>query len=429
MEQMRRGDDFRNRLLMYRTRFILVGSVIGFSIVALVLFMLFFGTEDQKSTATMLVNLSAGPALAVSPIYRTGLLEEPRASVAIAPVAALADDESLFVVQPQGNEIVMLDSAGQVRRVIGGRGEAPGEFMSLLSIGIAEGRLFATDLALARVSFFDLAGSVTEVRSWRGAIDPVRTEDGLMLMSSVPFTVASANAALMRPNIMALATAPATGIVRSSARAPLLLLDSLGTVLDTVAWEELHGTRVVMAAAGSAYSKDVPFQDRWWMAVSARGGDLVVAALGMGGEAPTVHVARIAPTGDTTLAMAYRYSPVPLTEDAIDRAMSRSQVFPADAGAPPSGSFLSDIRESGLLPETAPAITGLASGQDGSIWLRREDDGGPTVRWTVLEPDGGIRGFVRFPASARVLAARGTMVVTVGQDDLGEIVVAGYRLG
>lgn len=67
-------------------------------------------------------------------------------------------------------------------------------------------------------------------------------------------------------------------------------------------------------------------------------------------------------------------------------------------------------------------------GQDDSIWLRREEREGDSVQWTVLDGAGEVMGVVTLPRGQEVVAARGTVMATVEEDELGLTNLVRYRL-
>ena len=83
---------------------------------------------------------------------------------------------------------------------------------------------------------------------------------------------------------------------------------------------------------------------------------------------PSVLVTRIGPSADTVFSRTYSYTPAPLTDDLLRRALNETEVnemFPMRDGerdgAPESADFEGPVRRSGVLPETLPAVTSLVS--------------------------------------------------------------------
>src|SRR5690606_33963068 len=76
------------------------------------------------------------------------------------------------------------------------------------------------------------------------------------------------------------------------------------------------------------------------------------------------------------------------------------------SGPPPDPAELeSAYRDALELPRYQPPVATYQLGEDGAIWLRREEDGTGTYRWFVIEPDGAPRGEIAVPRALRILWA------------------------
>ncbi|MDE2763483.1 MAG: hypothetical protein OXQ94_15595 [Gemmatimonadota bacterium] len=340
----------------------------------------------------------------------------------------ISEDGRLFVSQYQDRSILAINASGETVREIGRAGEGPGEFSFLSSIGLLGDTLVASDRNLWRVSFFDTAGKLLETRRWFADMTPqYGLEGGLSLFPAPPTAFLGNGLALVLPNMaLPMLDPQSAGVQSSGFRVPLLTIDDEGRVLDTLAWDEHYGSILSIERGGRVFSVGVPFQPRTFTRIMPSGGGVVIAKEGDPAE-PTVSVARVGPSGDTLFARSYRYAPVPLTDDLVQGALFRAQVLPPGIeDAPPGIAFEGSLRDSGLLPATLPALTGLAVGQDESIWLRREEPEGETVAWTVLDGMGRMRGFVSLPDGQRVVAARGAVMVAVEEDELGRVTLVRY---
>lgn len=70
----------------------------------------------------------------------------------------------------------------------------------------------------------------------------------------------------------------------------------------------------------------------------------------------------------------------------------------------------------------------VAAGRDGTTWLRREDAGGGTVKWLVLDAAGSPLAEVGAPAGLTILEARRDLVWGVEHDELDVPYVVRYRV-
>jgi len=70
---------------------------------------------------------------------------------------AVMDDGTMFLADRTEAVIHVYDASGEYQTSIGGKGEGPGEFLSVSSVRLHEGELFALDTQQQRVSVFDAA--------------------------------------------------------------------------------------------------------------------------------------------------------------------------------------------------------------------------------------------------------------------------------
>lgn len=71
---------------------------------------------------------------------------------------AVSDDGTLFLADRTEAIVHVFDTMGNYRTAMGGKGEGPGEFLSISSLRLFNGELFALDTQQQRVSVFDAAG-------------------------------------------------------------------------------------------------------------------------------------------------------------------------------------------------------------------------------------------------------------------------------
>ena len=282
--------------------------------------------------------------------------------------------------------------------------------MSLLSIGTRGNDLFASDPAQMRVTTFSFDGDLVDSKRWRSEIPPTRSGAFLLLPNS-PLVVFADGSALVRPNLVAMATAPAVGPSEDRLRIPLLRTDSMGTVSDTIAWEEPASTSVGIRRNGTVYSIVAPFEETSMTAVGRGGTGVVVASPGVGGQqgSSRATLVRVEPTGDTAFSRAFDFPAVPLTAEHVGRVLAETDVFPGGSDEAPSGlEFEDELRRNGLIPQYLPPFAGLFVGQG------RIDMGSSRGRARGrrgLHPAGRGRRFARHSSvAARTTSDRGQRV-------------------
>jgi hypothetical protein len=79
-------------------------------------------------------------------------------------------------------------------------------------------------------------------------------------------------------------------------------------------------------------------------------------------------------------------------------------------------------------PEYQPPVQQSVVGADGGLWLRREDAGGPTWRWLVLDDSGMPRGEVELSRRARVAWSRGDDLWVIEPDEFDIPWLVRYRV-
>jgi hypothetical protein len=142
-----------------------------------------------------------------------------------------------------------------------------------------------------------------------------------------------------------------------------------------------------------------------------------------GRSRPSFGVTWITGQGDTTFSVKIPYTPHRVTSGNLAAAVSYLAGPPgADAG------LESRIKDALFVPDHLPTVSGVAIGQEGAIWIRREEPTGPTVHWTILRSDGSVRGDVTANRDLVVRATLGDIVFGVVPDSLGVPQVHRYRL-
>jgi hypothetical protein len=198
---------------------------------------------------------------------------------------------------------------------------------------------------------------------------------------------------------------------------PIVALRRDGTVADTLA-TPLHGMNKVISVSertdrvsptGSPISRYMasaqPFQAHAFFGGPSDGSGVVVvdAPIHTSGAAAFT-IERFDASGRRVGVRRYAYEPVPITQPAIDSALSGwvARMGPA---------AVESARAQLVTPAYRPPVTQLLVGRDGSVWLRREPEPAGDRRWTVIDATGTV--------VAEVSAPRGRMVYA----DLSQVLV------
>lgn len=398
-------------------------------------------TPPSTAEGAPTLDPDARPEMHLEMVASTELNRDPRTGWDPGADVVISAEGDLFVSQWHEWHILVVDETGDVVGTIGRRGEGPGEFQQLSAIWLQNDTLVTSDRGSTRVSYFDTDGRFLDSRRWAADIpqDYAEYADDIVFFfpGAPPSTILTNGLALMSPNhaLRPVENRPPTGAQAGGYRIPLLTMDEGGQVVDTLGWNGSFGTMFGMASGGDVFRIAVPFQRTTRTAILPSGGGVVVVRED-DSAGPAVLVTRIGPSADTILSRSYAYTPTPVTDHLVRRALRESVVMtpgwtPAteDEPAPDGADFERPLRRSGTLPATLPAVTGLAVGQDDSIWLRREEREGESVHWTVLDGMGQVLGVVSLPRGQEVVAARGTVMVAVEEDELGRVTLVRYRMG
>ena len=83
------------------------------------------------------------------------VLEETEQAMAVLPMVSVGAPGEFLLAEPREGQVNAYDTAGRLRRVVGRRGEGPGEFRAPISAGrTADGGIVVADVMLSRLTFF-----------------------------------------------------------------------------------------------------------------------------------------------------------------------------------------------------------------------------------------------------------------------------------
>jgi hypothetical protein len=370
----------------------------------------------------------------VSPAGRIGSLDDPDQILTRVGNVVIGPEEELYVAQPQDGSVRVYDSRGVLTRKIGRRGKGPGEFARLAYLGLRSDTLYATDNDLGRVSFFSGDGRFLRSRQWTTALRSEHSRDGVWMMygETVPQRFLPDGTALVEVEALELygMDSRQDEPIRSLGEwpHPFLRVDAQGQAIDTISQERRERRLFGVDRRGVTLYFPTPFQDSPLAALMRDGSGVVVVDRGVAtrGRDATFGVTLVSPAGDTVFSRAFAYEPRPVPDEVVRR--TAEGLAPARRNGPDAAAIAASLRANDLIPRTLPPVTALTVGQDGSIWLRREEVAGDSVLWNVLDRTGALRGALRLPARDSVVAARGDLVAAVYADELDVPYVVRYRL-
>jgi hypothetical protein len=321
---------------------------------------------------------------------------------------AVAEDGTVFVAQARDGRVLVFDHGGRHVRSFGRRGDGPGEFQRMNTIGICDGAVWITDLRAQRLSWFDREGNH---------------------VGSTPIVNAAHAVALSKQTVLTIERAgmdEARAIVRRDNGFEERLGPSFSTAGRFISIPFGQGliTRVSPAASHHIFlSKcNAPILR-------------VERPIHSGSGPATFSVTWLSAEGRTLRSATVTYRP-----NRIDRRRKdaiAAEIFAELTGPAASGRMLfqsprearQTIRNSlDQLPAYYPPISQGLLGDDGTLWLRREDLGTPLIDWIALSETGALLGEVRLPRAANIVAADEQSIWVVLENDLGVPRIVRYRL-
>ena len=347
---------------------------------------------------------------------RIGVPSDP---VELTEVGRLEVDPEgrVYVSQPRDARVLRFDTDGTPLPALGRRGDGPEEFRLPTNLGWKQDTLWVLDSAARRVTFFH-DGRVT--RTLRVPEAPPELEVGSAFPVGFPEEeVLLVARSLGEPGV---GTAPSSGVLfRTDDQARRFHELASIHIRERPRLETPGGSTVMLAHQ--------PFDDSTLLQ-AAPDGSAVVLVERPAPERPeeaVLLVTKLRAEGDTVYRRPVRTRAVRVTERAVEAAISLPE-GPLVDRYPSPAQALRALREAVFVPVFHPPVTDLAVGRDGSVWLRREDTGDPSVPWTVLDPRGELLAEVEAPAALRIFQVDGSVVWGVETDELGVPTVVKLRI-
>lgn len=220
---------------------------------------------------------------------------------------------------------------------------------------------------------------------------------------------------------------PSADVVRQH---PILLASPAGEHADTVLWLSTRNQALILAASrmgqpGPFIETSQPFGDFPLFAWHTAREQVVLVdrpiTSGTASPAYIVHVVSLA--GDTLSTHRYPYDPVRLT-DGMFRPVALERAAPL---ADDSTEALAIAAAAIHRPAWLPPVSGILTGPDGWIWIRREAvPGADRVQWDVLDPLGSRVGSFELDTAIDIRAVRALEAWAV--QDAGESGMALWRI-
>lgn len=318
---------------------------------------------------------------------------------------------ALYVLDRANHQVRVFDARGRHIRTFGGEGAGPGEFLAAATAGWLADTLWVSDPVQLRTTFFSPDGRV------------LRTL-GPATRASRQFAPAVAEAVLADGSLLVLPT-PAdsresTGAMDVS-RLPVLRVRRSGQA-DTLAWRDLRNRmmRIVMGTRRLVLPQ--PWDDSPLLAASPDGRSVVLVSRPAAARRDNARfrVTRLSASGDTVFSRAFVYDPIPVPGGWRERwADETARVIAAGRPGTDYRALRAALAAEARVPTFMPAVSAVVAGEDGTVWLRREEqESRETVHWTVLGANGRVAAHVRAPRGLDIQQVQRSQVWGVMTDDL-----------
>jgi hypothetical protein len=360
------------------------------------------------------------PLWRVAREVRTGIGDGPGALSAVSDLT-MARDGSVYVSQPQENVVKVYDAQGRYLRSIGREGGGPGEFERPSALGWRGDTLWVADPPQTRISLFRQDGTFVRAISFSRAA-PVTNG-----RHHIPGSL------LADGSVLGFWQAPLFHIAGPRpVTVPMVRFTSRGDPIGLLALREHRNEFGVIEEGTSRTYFPQPFTDSPLIAVAPDGSGVVIVRRNAAArpDSTVFSVQGIDPSGRVSLARNYRYKPVPLSADAVERAVERQigGLAASRIRTPEAAVVSRQTREKLYRPRFLPPVTRVVVGRDGTIWLRREDLGRDMAWWHVLDSRGRIIARAWVPANLRVEYADRTHIWGVELDELDVPTLVKYRI-
>ena len=368
------------------------------------------------------IDADALPVLSISEEFRIGSIDDPVVGFSNIGAVAVDPDGNVYVLELQDVEVRVFDPSGTPLRRIGGSGEGPGEFTQPRSIGFRGDTLWVHDSRQRRISMFSPDGML------------LTTFPGIAAMESSPQSQATSILEGVIRSDGLLYAEPVLGIVvlqagetpPDSVSLPVVRYDRSGEIVDTVGHTQFYTSRISTGTTRSISTgttgytsfrsppqaqlvldpwppRDAPLRrrlDDGLVLIDRR----APSSLGVA----SFTVTRTTLAGDTVYHRRFTYEPKTFSPAYVDSLM--------------------DARADLDLPDFQSPVSDAQHGDDGTLWLRREVDAGPSYHWIILSPDGRPRGQVELPGNTSIRWVGGDIIYAVERDDFDVPWLVKYRV-
>lgn len=332
-------------------------------------------------------------------------------------------NEAIYVLEMQPARIVEFDRSGQWIRTFGRSGPGPGEFVGPWSLGTHGSTLWVGDPRGARMELFSMDGEFQ--RSIRFQIPPDSLGE-----RAFPRALLSNGTVLAGPGGISISGINMGWVDHLS----FLQTDSSGVVLQHLVDLPVSRSDFFRGSMGGDRFIEGfhPVPEGPTYAVFPEGTGMVVVERWASSQpdSSSYTLSVYGADGEVRARTVVPYSPQPLGDHWLRRSfegqLDRSGESLTEADR---NQVLSAFLEGAAEHAFFPPVTRVVAGQDGSVWVRREETLTDSVRWDVLDRDAVRVGRLNVPNGLQIRAATLEEVWGVILDEMDVPYVVGFRVG
>ncbi len=374
-----------------------------------------------------LLGCSAGDSPAVGEgawrleeFLRIGSLDEEETSfTSVADIGVT--DAAIYVLERQPPRVVQFTREGRWVRTFGRRGQGPGEFVGPSRMGIMGDTLWVSDPQGGRMELFSPGGEF--LSSVRFRISPDSLSGRVVPLALVP-----GGGVLSGPGGISIG-----GVLYGTIdHGTYLRADSIGTILEKIVEVPISKSDFFQARMGEGgMVGGHPLPEGPTAAVYPDGSGVVVVHRWAAETPDSASFVVKAWGSDATSIFEKRisYRPLPIPDGWVRRFLVDQMTR---TGEPPPEEVQNQYVElyEGALDgrDYFPPVTVVLAGDDGSIWIRREETVADSVTWEVLSGAGTRLGRLPTPAGLGIRAATLDTLWAVETDEFDVPYVVGFRV-
>lgn len=333
--------------------------------------------------------------------------------------AVTLGDGSLVFTQPDDGTLIWLDPEGQVLRTVGRRGEGPGEFRVVSLVGVAGDTVWASDGVARRVTLFGKDGTFLNTLPFPVEISNCGSPDRPLR----PFMVFPQAVVAGRSFVLDVVL-NRTQVMCGTSRADGAEMTTILTSLSGVYQRSILAHPPANEQCTETFRSDrgvinipLPYCEKA-IVVHGPDGRRHATVRANSQNVPDGHVEIGVVGADGTelyrAGIDVRRFRVAQWMDDSARVLLRGRYQPFRGGR----EAVAGLR----IPEYRPAFRGAVFAANGILWVETTGERGRV--WVALDSRGEPLGTVDFPATFRIIAARGPRLWVVVRDNVGREVVA-----